>query len=96
MRELGNVLERAAPLARGEVIPADAIELSEPRRAPPTAVAEVATWEEAGGGASPPRSAPRAGGSTGDGGAAELLGLKPTTLQTKMRRLGVERGDFVR
>ncbi|KIG16328.1 hypothetical protein DB30_04788 [Enhygromyxa salina] len=31
----------------------------------------------------------------GEAGAAKLLGLKPSTLQSKMRKLGVERRDFV-
>lgn len=31
----------------------------------------------------------------GDGGAAELLGLRPTTLQSKMKKLKIERKDFV-
>ncbi|WP_181234688.1 hypothetical protein [Enhygromyxa salina] len=31
----------------------------------------------------------------GDAGAARLLGLKPSTLQSKMRKLGVDRRDFV-
>jgi hypothetical protein len=30
----------------------------------------------------------------GQGGAAELLGLKPSTLQSKMRKLGLDRGAF--
>ena len=30
----------------------------------------------------------------GTGGAAELLGLKPSTLQSKMRKLGIERRSF--
>jgi hypothetical protein len=30
----------------------------------------------------------------GVGGAAELLGLKPSTLQSKMRKLGLDRGRF--
>jgi transcriptional regulator with GAF, ATPase, and Fis domain len=30
----------------------------------------------------------------GRGGAAELLGLKPSTLQSKMRKIGLERTDF--
>lgn len=32
----------------------------------------------------------------GPGGAAERLGLKPSTLQTKMRKYGIERASFVR
>jgi len=31
----------------------------------------------------------------GDAGAAKLLGLKPSTLQSKMRKLGIERSAFV-
>ncbi|PRQ05032.1 hypothetical protein ENSA5_04580 [Enhygromyxa salina] len=31
----------------------------------------------------------------GKAGAAKLLGLKPSTLQSKMRRLGIARSDFV-
>jgi hypothetical protein len=31
----------------------------------------------------------------GDSGAAKLLGLKPSTLQSKMRKLGIERARFV-
>ncbi|EDM74168.1 hypothetical protein PPSIR1_17835 [Plesiocystis pacifica SIR-1] len=31
----------------------------------------------------------------GEGGAAELLGLKPSTLQSKLRKHGIERSDFV-
>ena len=27
----------------------------------------------------------------GEGGAAEILGLKPTTLQSRMKKLGVQR-----
>lgn len=32
----------------------------------------------------------------GEHGAAKLLGLKPSTLQSKMRKLGIERAPFVR
>jgi transcriptional regulator with GAF, ATPase, and Fis domain len=31
----------------------------------------------------------------GEAGAAKLLGLKPSTLQSKMRKLGIERARFV-
>jgi transcriptional regulator with GAF, ATPase, and Fis domain len=31
----------------------------------------------------------------GAGGAAERLGLKRTTLNSKMKKLGIERGDYM-
>ncbi len=31
----------------------------------------------------------------GPGGAAERLGLKRTTLNSKMKKLGIERGDYM-
>ncbi|MGQ0592220.1 MAG: hypothetical protein ACT4QB_06105 [Gammaproteobacteria bacterium] len=37
------------------------------------------------------RSKPLAGASAGPGGAAELLGLKYTTLQSRMQKLGITR-----
>ena len=30
----------------------------------------------------------------GDDGAAALLGLKPSTLQSRMKKLGLDRADF--
>jgi DNA-binding NtrC family response regulator len=30
---------------------------------------------------------------SGDGGAAELLGMKPTTLEARMKKLGIKRTD---
>ena len=34
---------------------------------------------------------PTGGRVSGDGGAAELLGMKPTTLEARMRKLGIKR-----
>jgi transcriptional regulator with GAF, ATPase, and Fis domain len=31
----------------------------------------------------------------GPGGAADRLGLKRTTLNSKMKKLGIERGDYM-
>ncbi len=89
LRELANVLERAAILTRGKTIePAhllldthdtqpdgpDSTRLEDVERAHIIAILR------------------RTGGRIyGDGGAADLLGLKPSTLQSRMKKLGVER-----
>jgi transcriptional regulator with GAF, ATPase, and Fis domain len=106
VRELQNVLERAVILARfGQVTPAE-LALDEvsacahppsaeeaPARSAPTSepVNRVVSFSEA-----ERRAIRRALETTGwrisgSGGAAELLGLKPTTLHAKMKRLGVHR-----
>lgn len=100
IRELGNVLERAAILADGPAIDPGCIEL--PRRArlerppPPEAPAPaVLTLEEV------QRAHIRRvlrqtnGRIYGKGGAAELLGLKPSTLQSRMKKLGLDREEAI-
>jgi len=42
----------------------------------------------------PQRGCPVLGRVSGRGGAAERLGLKRTTLQTKMRKLNIGRADY--
>jgi hydrogenase-4 transcriptional activator len=107
VRELQNVLERAVILARDGHIDPDLLYLDEPRRpaaremvsAPPItepsrsgrAPATVIRFSEA-----ERRAILKALENTGwrisgRGGAADLLGLKPTTLHAKMKRLGVHR-----
>jgi DNA-binding NtrC family response regulator len=85
VRELRNVIERAMILARDGILP---VELSPPvgvGGSTSTALADVerrhilSVLE---------RTAWRVRGS---GGAAALLGLKPTTLEARMKRLGVRR-----
>lgn len=106
VRELQNVLERAVILARfGQVTPAELaldevvahvqpppMEEATARPAPASEpVNRVVSFCEA------ERRAIRKALETtgwrisGSGGAAELLGLKPTTLHAKMKRLGVHR-----
>jgi formate hydrogenlyase transcriptional activator len=90
IRELANFIERAVILTRGE-------ELEVP-------VNELATWSETNvpiGRASTFRQAESSviigalraasGRIAGKGGAAERLGLKRTTLQNKIRRLGISK-----
>lgn len=102
VRELKNVLERAVILSRGEALRLD-LSLPEvdgagpaplPAEAPPAAVAAVLTDAQM---REQQRrnvlAALQATGwrISGPGGAAELLGIRPTTLADRMRVLGLQR-----
>jgi transcriptional regulator with GAF, ATPase, and Fis domain len=108
LRELANVLERAALLARGEALGPELLEL--PGGAPGAAGAAGVAGAGAGGEHAPPEAGTRPGAVTleevqrrhieavlarcggrvyGPGGAAQQLGLKPSTLQSRMKKLGV-------
>lgn len=101
IRELGNVLERAMILAPGQSIGPELIDLptgpvhallSAPTVVSEQALSPLVTLEEA------EREHIRAvlahtqGKLYGAGGAAEILGMKPSTLQSRMKKLGVARG----
>ena len=99
VRELRNVIERAVILARGDALQLDlplpgagpAPEADPPRRA---AVAAIRTDADlrAEQRASILAALEAAGWRvSGVGGAAELLGVRPTTLADRMRRLGIRR-----
>ena len=93
VRELQNVIERAFILTRGEELELPIAELhptlergvarcstSSFRQAECTVIIEAL------------RAA--SGRIAGKGGAAERLGLKRTTLQNKIRRLGIPRASY--
>jgi transcriptional regulator with GAF, ATPase, and Fis domain len=94
IRELANVLERAAIVTDGVVGPEDlalgparaaAVEAAPPEGDPLPTLAEVER-------AHIERALYRSGGKLyGDDGAAALLGLKPTTLQSRMKKHGIDR-----
>ncbi len=88
MRELENVLERAMVLARGDELD---VALPGDVRGPTRPGAAVLTYQAAAERCI--RAALEAAGGRvyGPGGAAELLELRPTTLQSKMRKLGIKR-----
>ena len=102
VRELQNVIERAIILATGGVITAAGVRLEEHAPAPaageggapaaspqpPCAVSSLVEVERAAI-ADAIRSAH--GRISGPRGAAALLGLKPTTLHAKMKKLGLDR-----
>jgi formate hydrogenlyase transcriptional activator len=87
IRELQNVIERACVLAKGQVV-----EVPDPalgarhRRAWQPATLEEAEQAHIG------RTLERTGWRIeGTGGAAELLGLRPSTLRSRIRKLGIRR-----
>jgi transcriptional regulator with GAF, ATPase, and Fis domain len=92
IRELQNVIERAVILSRGGPL---RFQLEEPAANSPTPIAPVPAtqkqWLES------QRATIRAaleksGGKIyGKGGAAELLGLRPTTLSSRIAALGIKR-----
>lgn len=90
VRELENIVERAVILCRGTSIESEHIYVQ--TNLPPARQDEVRTLQEA------ERdhilAALRAVGwkVSGRGGAAELLGLRPTTLEARMKKLGIVRG----
>lgn len=96
IRELENFLERAVILTRGPVlyVPLAEIEAMQEEEEDDTAfvnptlqAAELETILRA------LRDAKGVIG--GPGGAAERLGLKRTTLNSKIKKLGIERGDYI-
>jgi DNA-binding NtrC family response regulator len=95
IRELENFLERAVILTRGPALYAPLAELE---------MAEVPNPAESG--ASPTLEAAErehivrvlreVGGQIGGpNGAAARLGLKRTTLNSKLKKLGIERSDYI-
>jgi DNA-binding NtrC family response regulator len=92
VRELANVLERALILAPGETLGPEVLDLPGRRRRESRSI-EPMTLAEA------TRQHIRRvlnltdGRIYGPGGAAALLGLKPSTLQSKMKKLGMTRAS---
>jgi formate hydrogenlyase transcriptional activator len=107
IRELQNVIERAVILARGEAIRAESLPLRPGPGAvptptsPPAAPNRLSELPSESPSVLPFFEAERhailraldltAWRISGGGGAAELLGLKPTTLHAKMKKLGIQR-----
>jgi DNA-binding NtrC family response regulator len=100
LRELANALERATIVTPGQALGPDAFEfagrLTSPQGqvTPPSPAVDdgpVLTLEEAQAEHIQRVLARTQGRIYGPGGAAELLGLKPSTLQSKMKKLGVAR-----
>ena len=88
IRELENVVERALVLGRGRVLRFDRQLLGE---APPSARESEFTSLDEYERRYILRVLEHAGGRvSGERGAARILGMKPTTLQSRMKKLGIE------
>ena len=110
LRELQNVIERAVILTTGLLITEDAIALRHDGEAPPpvsvTAAPPTPVPTAQPGNILPFSEAERRAilraleltgwRISGCGGAADVLGLKPTTLHAKMKKLGIHRPSVSR
>ncbi len=91
VRELANFVERAVILSQGEELEVPIAELHGSRINIPT---PPCTFHDAERDVILHALKASHGQISGHGGAAERLGLKRTTLQNKMRRLGIIKGDY--
>jgi PAS domain S-box-containing protein len=92
IRELENLLERAVILTRGPVLYVPLAELQVPEEAEDL---EGATLHEAEREHILRVLREAKGQIGGEDGAAARLGLKRTTLNSKMKKLGIERSDYI-
>jgi formate hydrogenlyase transcriptional activator len=92
IRELENFIERCVILTPGEELNVPRAELK--RAATRSIASGAATFEQAERQVIIDALKAASGKISGRGGAAERLGLKRTTLQNKMRKLDVSRGDY--
>jgi formate hydrogenlyase transcriptional activator len=88
VRELANVIEHAVVLSPGEELKVPAGEFLAPDS---PEVTPISTFEQAERQVIIDALKAASGRIAGRGGAAERLGLKRTTLQNKMQKLGITR-----
>jgi formate hydrogenlyase transcriptional activator len=93
VRELANFIERAVILTRGEELEVPVNELATSSETI-VAVGTPSTFRQAESSVIINALKASAGRIAGKGGAAERLGLKRTTLQNKIRRLGIAKGTY--
>ena len=93
IRELENFIERAVILSQGDELK---VTISELKSASTHAAAPGTTFQQAERNTIVDALKVTSGQISGKGGAAERLGLKRTTLQNKMRRLGITKKDYGR
>ena len=92
VRELANFIERAVILSQGEELEVPIAEF--PASHSRNVSSPASTFHEAERKVILEALKAASGQISGHGGAAEHLGLKRTTLQNKMRQLGICKGDY--
>jgi len=101
VRELANCIERAVILSPGEelIVPVSGLLAMHSRNTSAqgygTASAQISTFQEAERQVIVDALSAASGRVAGQGGAAERLGLKRTTLQHKIRRLGITKAQYM-
>jgi formate hydrogenlyase transcriptional activator len=93
IRELANFIERAVILTRGEELEVPTAELRIAREMIACS-SSISTFHQAESNVIIEALRAASGRIAGKGGAAERLGLKRTTLQNKIRRLGITKADY--
>jgi len=93
IRELENFIERAVILSQGEEL---TVSIAELKNSQTQAGSTATTFEQAERTAILDALKASSGRISGRGGAAERLGLKRSTLQNKMKRLGIGKKDYGR
>lgn len=91
IRELENFIERCVIFTQGEELNVPRAEL---KKAPGRPVAAAESFEQAERQVIIDALRAASGKVSGQGGAAERLGLKRTTLQNKMNKLNISRADY--
>ena len=92
IRELANFIERAVILTRGEELEVPLSELAASSETN-VAIGTTSTFRQAESSVIIDALRAASGRIAGKGGAAERLGLKRTTLQNKIRRLGISKAN---
>src|SRR5208337_4944890 len=93
VRELANCIERAVILTRGEELEVPIAELGSSSEVV-FSIASASSFRQAECGVIVEALRAASGRIAGKGGAAERLGLKRTTLQNKIRRLGIAKAQY--
>ena len=93
IRELANFVERAVILSRGDELEVPIAELATSSETT-VAVGTPSTFRQAESSVIIDALRAASGRIAGKGGAAERLGLKRTTLQNKIRRLGISKANY--
>jgi formate hydrogenlyase transcriptional activator len=93
IRELANFIERAVILTRGEELEVPLTELATSSETS-VAVGTASSFRQAESSVIIGALRAASGRIAGKGGAAERLGLKRTTLQNKIRRLGISKANY--